>query len=74
MQNQTRRNVSIGYGGQAYAGSYCVVGDSVRVSCLYGSREGLLWSAGANPESVAQVLLRELVHAQHVASRDPPHT
>lgn len=57
------RKVSIGYAGRAYAGTYSTWGSRVRVRYRQGVREGDLGCAAANPEAVAQVLLRELVHA-----------
>ena len=72
MARQAGRKVSIGYGGRTYVGAYVVVGADVRVDCPEGSKEGPLRGAEANPESVAQVLLREIVHASGFAGAVVP--
>lgn len=62
------KRVSIGYSGNAYAGVYSVTDQVVKVTSRYGCKTGELGCAAANPQSVAQVLLREIVHASRSAA------
>jgi hypothetical protein len=71
MAQQWKR-VSIGYAGRAYAGVYSVVGEVVNVASTYGRSVGAIGCASANPQSVAQVLLRGIVHASAIRAATFP--